>query len=325
MSFQFFRRPGSVVILDDDPEFLDMLAMVLPRHWHVRLYVRPGRCIHNLHREPPLWEIDAWNQQQLVDQWRQGAPLIPQVLAYWSRSLERHAHTRVCVVDFSMPGMDGLGVLGELTEWHGARIMLTGQADEQIAVRAFNRGLIDQFIPKQLPDMSRHLIQSVESLLATAHPRHSQIWRATITPEQNTMLKLPGVQKALQEFATSHWVEWVALGAPFGILGLDDAGQASWLQLEAREGLVTLAELAELESMPEQTLSGIRQGRSLVSVELRQALAMSGPLEQVTAFSLGENSPLVAALFPIPAQALPAPILGYRDWVAQRGMRQVEE
>ena len=42
--------------------------------------------------------------------------------------------------------------------WPGSRVLLTGQADEQVAVRAFNRGLIDQFIAKQTPDISRRLI-----------------------------------------------------------------------------------------------------------------------------------------------------------------------
>jgi CheY-like chemotaxis protein len=325
MTFQLFRRPGSVVILDDDSDYLEMLGLVLPRHWHVRLHSRPGRCIYNLHREPPLWEIDAWNQQQLVDRWRQGKPLIPQILAYWARSSERYALSRVCVVDFSMPGMDGLEVLGELTEWQGARVMLTGQADEQIAVRAFNRGLIDQFIPKQLPNISRRLVDAVESLLATAHPRHSQIWRATLSPEQHALLKLPGVGQALQEFAASRWVEWIAIGAPFGVLGLDDAGNVSWLQLEAREGLGALAELAELEQVSGGTLADIRHGRALVSLELRQALGVTGPCEQVSAFSVGEGSPLVAALFPIPPESNPTPPMAYREWIAGQGPRVVED
>lgn len=325
MSFQLFRRPGSVVILDDDPDYLDMLAMVLPKHWHVRLHMRPGRCIYDLHREPPLWEIDAWNQQQLVDRWRQGKPLIPQILSYWARSTDRYGLTRVCVVDFSMPGMDGLEVLGELTEWQGARVMLTGQADEQIAVRAFNRGLIDQFIPKQLPDISRRLVDSVETLLAAAHPRHSQIWRSTLSPDQLTLFKIPGVQQALQDFALSRWVEWVAIGSPFGVLGSDSAGNVSWLQLEPREGLAALAELAELEQLDDASLADIRHGRSLVSMELRQALGMQGPIEQVRAFSVGDGSPLVAALFAIPASVLPAPLTAYRDWVAAQGPREVLE
>ena len=123
MSFPLFHRPGAVVFLDDDPDYLEMLALVLPRQWHVELFVRPLECINYLQQEPPFWEADAWNQQQLVEHWRAGKPLIPQILGYWSKYTERFALTRVCVVDYSMPGMDGLQALGELLDWPGSRVV----------------------------------------------------------------------------------------------------------------------------------------------------------------------------------------------------------
>src|SRR3569832_1970476 len=95
MSFPLFHRPGTIVFLDDDPDYLEMLALVLPRQWHVKLFLRPHECINYLQQEPPFWEADAWTQQQLVEQWRGGKPLIPQILAYWSKYPERYALTRV--------------------------------------------------------------------------------------------------------------------------------------------------------------------------------------------------------------------------------------
>lgn len=103
-----------------------MLALVLPRHWHLKLFLRPHDCINYLQQEPPFWEADAWNQQQLVEHWREGKPLIRQLLGYWSKYTERYALTRVCVVDYSMPAMDGLQTLGELADWPGSRVLLTG-------------------------------------------------------------------------------------------------------------------------------------------------------------------------------------------------------
>ena len=66
MTFPLFHSPGTVVFLDDDPDYLEMLALVLPRHWHLRLFLRPTDCIAHLLQEPPFWEADAWNQQQLI-------------------------------------------------------------------------------------------------------------------------------------------------------------------------------------------------------------------------------------------------------------------
>jgi CheY-like chemotaxis protein len=323
MTFPLFRRPGTVVFLDDDPDYLDMLSLVLPRHWRVLLFLRPQDCINYLQQEPPVWETDAWNQQQLVDQWRDGAPLIPQVLAYWSANPDRYALAQVCVVDYSMPAMDGLQALGELVDWPGSRVLLTGQADEQVAVRAFNEGLIDQFIAKQTADISRRLIDAVEHLLATPNPRHAQIWRSTLTPEQMAVLRVPSVSRDLTEFAAKRWVEHVTIGDPFGVLGVDAAGRVSWLQLEQASSLGELVQLAEAEGIPASQLADIRQGRKLVDLELRQALGRKGPPELNPAFLIGREQSLLGALFNVDPEFVPDVSASYNSWLGRQERRSV--
>jgi CheY-like chemotaxis protein len=324
MSFPLFHRPGTVVFLDDDPDYLEMLALVLPRHWYVKLFLRPNDCINYLQQEPPFWEADAWHQQQLVDQWRAGKPLIPQILAYWSKYSERYALTRVCVFDYSMPAMDGLTALGELVDWPGSRVLLTGQADEQVAVRAFNRGLIDQFIAKQTPDISRRLVEAVEHLLSTPNARHAQIWRATLTPEQNALLRVPSVGRELAAFASQRWVEHVAIGDPFGVLGMDAQGHVSWLQLEMRDGLKALAELAVIEGVPTADLDDLRTGRKLANLELRQAFGRADPIQLNPAFTLGEEANLLAASFEVSPSHRPDLSNSYQSWLARQEKRSVQ-
>lgn len=317
MNFPLFRRPGSVVFLDDDSDYLDSLAMVLPRHWPVRLFTRPAQCIHHLHREIRLWEIDLCSHHQMIDLWRQGKSLIPQILTYWSRNTERHALTHVCVVDFSMPGMDGLQVLSELAGWPGRRVLLTGQADERVAVGAFNRGLIDHFIPKQTDDIARQVTEVIQTQSDRAQERHDLVWRATFRPDQLALLGDADIRGALQAFFARHWVEYAVIGQPFGAIGLDAAGHASWLQLETREGLEGMAELAGLQGLEGQALQDIRKGRSLVSIELRQALDLHGAGAPVPAFHPGGSGLLLAALCPVPQSALPAPVMGHHEWLAR--------
>jgi CheY-like chemotaxis protein len=325
MTFPLFHRPGTVVFLDDDPDYLEMLALVLPRHWHLKLFLRPSDCIAHLLQEPPFWEADAWNQQQLIGLWREGKPLIPQVLAYWSRYTERYALSRVCVVDFSMPGMDGLQVLAELGDWPGSRVLLTGQADEQVAVRAFNRGLIDQFIPKQTQDISRRLVEAVERLLFTAHARHAQIWRSTLTQEQSALLRAPGVDAWLTAFCAKNWVEHVVIGAPFGVLGMDAGGKIGWLQLETRQGLNALAELGQMAGVAAADLEAIRGGHRLADVELQQALGAQQPARLAEPFAIGEGGALLGALFPVAAPNGPDPDNSYSRWLGRQPKRHVQE
>lgn len=326
MSFPLYQSPGTIVFLDDDPDYLEMLALVLPKHWHVRLFLRPQDCINHLQQEPPLWEADQWAQQQLVDAWRESStPLIPQILKYWSAQASRYGIARVCVVDYSMPAMDGLEALGELVDWPGTRVLLTGQADEQVAVKAFNRGLIDQFVPKQTPDISRHLIDVVTRLLAAGNNRQSQIWRATLTPRQNALLRVPSVGVALTELAAKRWVQYVVIGQPFGVLGMDADGQVGWLQLEPVEDLGEVSELAKTAGITAHGVDDIRHGRKLADIELRQSLGQTGTPELHPAFAIGRDELLLGAMFPIPAGFFPDREQGYSRWLARQPARTVKD
>ena len=99
MNLSLFQTPGTIVFLDDDPGYLDMLALVLPKEWHARFFLRPQTCIQHLLQEIIPWEEDAWDQQQISSLWREtGVPLIPQVLEYW-KNPRRYELSRICVVD----------------------------------------------------------------------------------------------------------------------------------------------------------------------------------------------------------------------------------
>ena len=230
-----------------------------------------------------------------------------------------------------MPGMDGLQALAELGDWPGSRVLLTGQADEQVAVRAFNRGLIDQFIPKQTPDISRRLIEAVERLLFTSHARHAQTWRVTLSPEQNALLRTPAVADWLNAFCAKHWVEHVAIGEPFGVLGMD-ARTAAVIELaatgrRARCAGRALAELAEVAGVPAAGVEEVRSGHKLADIELRQALVVDAAgRRSSTAFPVGEGrGALLGALFPVEAASGPDPNNSYSRWLARQPKRHVQD
>lgn len=328
MLFSLYRRPGGVVFLDDDPDYLEMLAVVMPLHWYARLFLRPVDCINTLQQEPPLWEADAWQQQEIINRWREGAPLIPQILQYWREDgTARFALTQVCVVDYSMPAMSGLRALSELTNWSGSRVLLTGRADEQLAVSAFNRGLIEQFIPKQSPDIRLRLTEAIQHLLNSPNPRQQQTWRATLLREQHALVCDPRIAQTLEELAAKQgWIEHVVIGAPFGVLALDAKGSVSWLQLEPGTKLPELAEIAESEGCDAQTVQDIRAGKKLMDLELQLALGDSHKSQARQAFSMtGDAGVLYAALFPIDEALCPGKANSHERFVQAHGERALRE
>lgn len=324
MSFALYGRPGGVVFLDDDPQYLEMLAEVMPPDWSVRVFLSPASCIDMLLAEPAVWETDAWTQQEIVKRWREGVPLIPQILSYWrDDGNRRFGLTQVCVVDYSMPAMSGLRVLSELTPWSGARVLLTGRADEQLAVSAFNRGLINQFIPKQAPDLRLRLSAAIRELRRAPNARHEQTWRGTLTREQYGLMCDPAIAQALENLTLERgWVEHVVIGAPFGVLGLDRHAGVSWLQLEPTRNLQELAEMAESQGWDTDCAQQIRAGKKLIDLELQLALGSGQKPQPQDALVLGKgDAVLYAALFAVQATCGPQPENSYEHFIARRQNR----
>jgi hypothetical protein len=44
MRFPLYHRPNALIFLDDDASYLEMLAMVMPKNWYVRLYTHADEC-----------------------------------------------------------------------------------------------------------------------------------------------------------------------------------------------------------------------------------------------------------------------------------------
>ncbi|MDB5743936.1 MAG: response regulator receiver protein [Polaromonas sp.] len=305
-----------------------MLGEVMPLGWYVRLFLRPVACIELLHREILLREQDVWTQQEIVSRWHEGASLVPQILRYWRENgTARFALTQVAVVDYAMPAMSGIRVLGELTRWSGARILLTGRADEQLAVSAFNRGLINQFIPKQSPDIRLRLTTAIDSLRDRPDAHHQHIWHGTLSPAQHALLEDPLIAQALETIAAkAGWIEHVVIGMPFGVLALDAQGAVGWLQLELAENLHELAEIALSQGWDPSTVQEIRLGKKLIDLELGLALGPSHqPQPQECLLLAGETGCLYAAAFAVNEAFCPGLTHSFSKFLLAHSNRAVQD
>jgi CheY-like chemotaxis protein len=314
MLFPLYCRPGAVVFLDDDAGYLDMLADVMPQDWCVRLYTHAGDCIHHLQQQHPQWEKDVQAHLQITENWRSGVALVPQLLQYWQTNTHRYGLANVLVVDYSMPAMTGLDVLHALPQWPAQRVLLTGQADESMAVKAFNQRLINQFIPKQHPHLGQHLAHTVRELNTSPLGAHDSIWRNTLKKRQHSILQTDAVLRALTSLVQQRrWVEYCVLAEPFGILGINAKGVPQWLQLEQVHDLPDAAELAESAGQSTLLAQKIRQGTHLTNAELAMALNCDAPLTLAPAFAIGEPGALLGAFFDLPATALSG--CGYTEFL----------
>ena len=328
MTFPIYRRQGAVLFLDDDVDFLVTVGDVLPLSWPVLLSIRPTMTVAKLTVEKAALNTEIQSFNQIVQRWREGKALIPQILRYWEQDgTKRFNSIRVFATDYSMPLMNGVQVLEQIAPWVGSRILLTGQADEQLAVKAFNAGLIDRFIPKQSPDLITDLQTTIWSHLRKPITQLEQIWHQTLSAAQARYFDDPGVSNFLEKLSVAdNWIEHVVIGSPFGILALKNSGDIRWIQLEPEDHLHDLAELAAIEGVDDHRVQCIRRGETLVALELHQCLGQQHALMSETAFLIeGEFHHLYAADFLCTDASRPGHNQSFDMFLARHASRQVQE
>ena len=78
-----------------------------------------------------------------------------------SKSDKRDDVIPVVIADYDMPEMDGISFFKEINDKQSHKILLTGVADEKMAIKAFNEGIIDFYIQKGNPNLFNNLSQAI--------------------------------------------------------------------------------------------------------------------------------------------------------------------
>ncbi|MGN6670217.1 MAG: response regulator [Candidatus Nucleicultricaceae bacterium] len=155
-------------------------------------------------------------------------------------SSNRFKQISTIIVDYDMPGMNGLEVCRQITSPHIQKIMLTGAATHKIAVDAFNEGLIDQFIQKDDPDA----LTKIEGSIARAQERYFELKSHDFTSQLYTeypeaeILKDPIFADFVEDLIQEKQVpEYYLLNAMGSFLFLSEEGNPSALFVFNEEAL----------------------------------------------------------------------------------------
>lgn len=160
-----YWHPTTVVAVDDDPLLLESLAFHLSRAQRCEAYVSPVQALAAILERGRSARPDGWVQPLTVSDLNElpgdpsdhGVRLHLRSIADIMANPRRASEISVLVVDYDMPQMDGLALCRAISHLPIQKILLTGKADERLAVDAFNEGIIDRFILKHDPDVRGRL------------------------------------------------------------------------------------------------------------------------------------------------------------------------
>lgn len=165
-SIPCYYHPTTPVFIDDDPHFLAPLVSELKDRWVCKTFIQPQVALtwlQKMHQAKP--RIHSYlNVLEDEPPEHRCTDLDIQAISEQLYNPERFTTTAVLTVDYTMPQLNGLALCKELVNTPYKKILLTGAADEKIAVSAFNQGLIQGYLHKDNPLLETELANMIKDL-----------------------------------------------------------------------------------------------------------------------------------------------------------------
>lgn len=275
-----FAFPTQVVLVDDDPDFLAGIGLILDRDQACRRF-RSARealdFVNEAHRFVGFL-------QRCYTSYRTG-PQESDALTHIDINklhLEvlnafRFQTCSTVVVDYSMPEMNGLEFLQSLDNPYVRKVLLTGQADMATAVHAFNQQLIDQYIDKHDPQLKQKLNRTLHAFHEQyLHNSFKLLTNPILANNQDGYLVDPGFQDWFAGLRESlNTVEYYLLDSPHcGFLLLDRHAHCTCVLVWTEDAIEEHVQQLERLRAPAALLNKVR-GRELLPLFDTQATKLS--------------------------------------------------
>jgi len=299
---------GRVALIDDSPDFVFTLETLLDGgEYRLASFTDPDPLHAFLDARAHLLREE---QALLSGLWRAQREMLGTVacdaLRFFARP-QRLEVPLVLVSDYAMPLETGLSVCARHRYLGFERILLTGVADTEAAVSAFNAGLIEQYVRKQSRSVAEDVAAALRGrLLASAERRGAQLAMAYAADFADAFRR-PEVAAEMQKLLTARDVrEYMVLGNPQGILAVTSAGEALWIQVETTASLEALDDLLQLADVGTEARRRVAQQQTLIASDFMQQAGL--PATEAAALVLSSAPLVVAAVhgLSVPDELLPA-------------------
>jgi len=262
--------PTTAVFVDDSKDFLMNLSLQFDDYLAYRLYESPQEALTAL--------VDEKGYQKRLNarcfsEYTEAivCPISNRTINVDFDEIHREVYNpsrfnevSVLFVDYSMPGMNGLELCKALENSPMKKVLLTGQADEKMAVQAFNEGIIDNFILKNDPDVINVMNNTIRDLQQRYFQEISEMTVQALAVDSPTFLKDPLCAKFFKQFCQQHGiVEFYLTESTGSFLLLDIDGTPSVLIIKTTDDMQMLCEIATDNHVAPAILKKLEQGTGL--------------------------------------------------------------
>lgn len=165
----------------------------------------------------------------------------------------------VVVVDYAMPKMNGLDFCRALQGLPCKKILFTGEANEMLAVGAFNQGLIDRYLKKSDANVLDRLELEIAALEHAYFVEHSRTLKDLLVKHAYSFLSDAVFATLVGELMHKHdFVEHYLFPHPTGVLFLNGHGKATLMVVETKASLIAHLECAQDYEAPAELITALR-------------------------------------------------------------------
>ncbi len=261
--------PTNIMFVDDNQRFLKSVKFKLEENQSHVLYDNPEEALSYLqneyHPNPNIGTLNANADSYYALQTHTAFDLDVSHIAKQVLNPGRFDEISVLITDYSMPTMDGITFCKKVRNFPIKKILVTGEADESLAVTAFNEGDIDRFILKSNPNFDSLLKTYIHEL---QQQYFQEITKSTLDMLHhnknfglNSVASMEVFNKILKE---KKIVEYYLLDTTGSFLLLDKDGKTYWFVVQNEEDRNTCLDFATDNGAPEQLISDLKECKKLV-------------------------------------------------------------
>lgn len=226
-----YYHPTTVVVVDDSRNFLVGFSLSLDEKLTCCLYDSPKAALAEMNAASsipaPAIAINSLfdSQASIADQGQQngGIDLLVEKAANPARFLEKS----VLIVDYDMPEFNGVDFCKLIQNKSIKKIMISGVADEKIAVKAFNDGVINKFILKSDSDESDLINDYIFKLQNEYFVAKTALFKSLLSEYTYSFLLHPVFAGVFQRLCKEYnIVEYYLASKPCGFTLFSESGKA---------------------------------------------------------------------------------------------------
>lgn len=263
-----FRFPTTVLFVDDSTDFLANLSLQLDPDLAFQLYDSPVDALmmlNNVSSEPATPIERLFSRYHHTEDLSMTHHVIDVNLDMVHREVYnefRFEQVSVAVVDYDMPSIDGIEFCRRIKNPAIKKVLLTGKADEKIAVQAFNQGIIDRFILKQDKDVINILNQAIFELQRAYFTQTERMLADALAIGKHAFLRDPLFADRFREICDKlQIVEFYLCSEPDGMLMLNANGASSLLIVPNEDAMIAQYEIAYEQGAPQELLDALKSNQ----------------------------------------------------------------